>query len=138
MAWPERHLQVSQRGAATGEWDSDRMAQVVSNLVTNALKYSPKATPVRVELRTESDSVELAVHNEGPPIPLDVLPRLFEPLQRGTPQVDRASRSIGLGLYIVKHLVEAHGGTVAAHSEQGLGTTFTVRLPRTPGALAHH
>jgi PAS domain S-box-containing protein len=138
VAWPERHLQVSQRGCTTGEWDSDRMAQVVSNLVTNALKYSPQDTPVRVELRTESDSVELAVHNEGPPIPPDVLPRLFEPLQRGTPQVDRASRSIGLGLYIVKHLVEAHGGTVAAHSEQGLGTTFTVRLPRTPGALAHH
>ncbi|HZI04760.1 MAG TPA: ATP-binding protein, partial [Archangium sp.] len=138
VAWPERHLQVRQWGCATGEWDSDRMAQVVSNLVTNALKYSPQDTPVRVELRTESDSVELAVHNEGPPIPADVLPRLFEPLQRGTPQVDRASRSIGLGLYIVKHLVEAHGGTVAARSEQGLGTTFTVRLPRTPGALAHH
>ncbi|WP_375771944.1 ATP-binding protein [Archangium gephyra] len=138
VAWPERHLQVSQRGCATGEWDSDRMAQVLSNLVTNALKYSPKDTPVRVELSAGSDTVELSVHNDGPPIPPDVLPRLFEPLQRGTPQVDRASRSIGLGLYIVKHLVEAHGGTVAAHSEQGQGTTFTVRLPRLPGALAHH
>ncbi|WPB74331.1 ATP-binding protein [Archangium violaceum] len=73
---------------------------------------------------------------QGPPP--DLLPRLFEPLQRGTPQVDRASRSIGLGLYIVKHLVEAHGGTVAAQSGQGEGTAFTVRLPRSPGALAHH
>jgi signal transduction histidine kinase len=138
VAWPERHLQVRQRGCTTGEWDSDRMAQVVSNLVTNALKYSPMDTPVRVELRAEDDAVELSVHNDGPPIPPDVLPRLFEPLQRGTPQVDRASRSIGLGLYIVKHLVEAHGGTVGARSGQGQGTAFTVRLPRSPGALAHH
>jgi PAS domain S-box-containing protein len=138
VAWPERHLEVRQRGCTTGEWDSDRMAQVASNLVSNALKYSPAGTPVRVELRGESDTVELRVHNDGPPIPADLLPRLFEPLQRGTPQVDRASRSIGLGLYIVKHLVEAHGGTVAAQSEQGRGTTFTVRLPRSPGALTHH
>ncbi|HEX5754258.1 MAG TPA: GAF domain-containing sensor histidine kinase [Archangium sp.] len=138
VAWPERHLEVRQRGCTTGEWDADRMAQVASNLVTNALKYSPADTPVRVELRGESDGVELRVHNDGPPIPADLLPRLFEPLQRGTPQVDRASRSIGLGLYIVKHLVEAHGGTVAAQSGLGRGTTFTVRLPRSPGALTHH
>jgi signal transduction histidine kinase len=138
VAWPERDLRVHQQGNTSGEWDSDRIVQVVSNLVTNALKYSPKDTPVRVELRAGGDAVELAVHNEGPPIPPDLLPRLFEPLQRGTPQVDRASRSIGLGLYIVKHLVEAHGGTVAARSERGLGTTFTVRLPRSPGALVHH
>ncbi|WNG55954.1 GAF domain-containing protein [Archangium gephyra] len=138
VAWPERHLQVRQRGCTTGEWDSDRMAQVVSNLVTNALKYSPRDTPVRVELRGGDDTVELSVHNDGPPIPPDLLPRLFEPLQRGTPQMDRASRSIGLGLYIVKHLVEAHGGTVAAQSGQGGETVFTVRLPRSPGALAHH
>jgi PAS domain S-box-containing protein len=138
VAWPERHIQVRQQGHAWGEWDSDRMAQVVSNLVTNALKYSPPDTPVRVELRAEDESAVLSVHNEGPPIPPDVLSRLFEPLQRGTPQVDRASRSIGLGLYIVKHLVEAHGGTVSAQSSQDRGTTFTVWLPRSPGALVHH
>ncbi|AKJ01844.1 Chemotaxis protein methyltransferase CheR [Archangium gephyra] len=138
VAWPERHLEVRQRGCTRGDWDSDRMAQVVSNLVTNALKYSPMDTPVSVELRGGDEAVELWVHNDGPPIPPELLPRLFEPLQRGTLQADRASRSIGLGLYIVKHLVEAHGGTVAARSGQGRGTTFTVRLPRSPGALAHH
>ncbi|QRO01235.1 response regulator [Archangium violaceum] len=132
VAWPERRIEVSQRGNTWGEWDSDRMAQVVSNLVTNALKYSPTDTPVRVDLCAEGEAAVLSVHNEGAPIPPDLIPRLFEPLQRGAREMDRASRSIGLGLYIVKHLVEEHGGTVSAQSSQGRGTTFIVRLPREP------
>ncbi|WP_257455280.1 ATP-binding protein [Archangium lipolyticum] len=138
LAWPERHLEVRQQGSAWGEWDSDRMAQVVSNLVTNALKYSPADTPVSVELRAWDEELVLSVHNEGPPIPPHVLPRLFEPLQRGTAQMDRATRSIGLGLYIVKHLVEAHGGSVSASSTGSQGTTFTVRLPRDSRPSSRH
>ncbi|MFY0566873.1 ATP-binding protein [Archangium lansingense] len=138
MAWPERHIEVLQHGSTWGEWDVDRLAQVVSNLVTNALKYSPTDTPVHVDLRTEGEAAVLSVHNAGSPIPPDLIPRLFEPLQRGTREMDRASRSIGLGLYIVKHLVEAHGGTVSARSSQDEGTTLTVRLPRTPGTPTRH
>ncbi len=134
---PDRHIEVRQEGDAWGEWDSDRMAQVVTNLVSNALKYSPGETPVRVEVRGEDEAVVLSVHNQGDPIPADLLPRLFEPLRRGTLQMDRTTRSIGLGLYIVKHLVEAHGGTVSARSTEGRGTTFTVRLPRDSRVAVH-
>jgi signal transduction histidine kinase len=134
---PDRHIEVRQEGDAWGEWDSDRMAQVVTNLVSNALKYSPGETPVRVEVRGEDEAVVLSVHNQGDPIPANLLPRLFEPLRRGTLQMDRTTRSIGLGLYIVKHLVEAHGGTVSARSTEGRGTTFTVRLPRDSRVAVH-
>ncbi|HEX8440110.1 ATP-binding protein [Archangium sp.] len=137
VSWPDRHIEVRQQGDALGEWDSDRIAQVVSNLVSNALKYSPEKTPVRVEVRGEDEAVVLSVHNEGTPIPAALLPRLFEPLQRGTPQVDRTTRSIGLGLYIVKHLVDSHRGTVSVRSTAGRGTTFTVRLPRDSGGAVH-
>ncbi|MBZ4376401.1 PAS domain S-box protein [Corallococcus sp. AS-1-6] len=129
-AHPGRTLRVQARGDATGVWDSERMAQVVQNLVTNALKYSPEASPVQVTTRGEDGWVSLSVHNQGPPIPPQKLPGIFEPLKRATSEVDSTGRSVGLGLYIVKQLVEAHGGTVEVTSTLREGTTFTVRLPR--------
>jgi signal transduction histidine kinase len=74
--------------------------------------------------------VSISVHNQGAPIPPEKLSRLFQPLQRATGEVDKSGRSIGLGLYIVKQVVDAHGGTVAVESTAEKGTTFTVRLPR--------
>ena len=117
-------------GEGGGEWDGDRLAQVVTNLVTNALAYSPAGTPVRVETRGEDGTVLLRVHNTGKPIPPELLPRLFEPMTRGRAGGDAASRSIGLGLFIVANIVHAHGGTIEVRSEASEGTTFTVRLPR--------
>jgi PAS domain S-box-containing protein len=134
VAYPGRTVEVRQEGEARGEWDSDRIAQVVTNLVTNALKYSPEGTPVRVVTRAEGDWVSLCVQNEGAPIPSEKLPSLFEPLQRATATHDRSSRSIGLGLYIVKQLVRAHAGTIEVVSNEEAGTTFTVRLPLTETA----
>ncbi len=128
-----RELQVRLRGDGRGEWDPDRLGQVVQNLVTNALKYSPEGTPVRVETHPGDDSLTLSVHNEGAPIPPERLGTIFEPLQRATGDVDAAGRSIGLGLYIVKQVVAAHGGTVSVQSTFEAGTTFTVRLPRKRG-----
>ncbi len=130
----EREIQVSQNGDGRGQWDADRIAQVVSNLVTNALKYSPENTPVRVETVGSGERVVLRVHNEGEPIAADLLPRIFEPLRRGKRRASRSDRSIGLGLYIVRELVLAHGGTVDVSSTEAEGTTFTVSLPRTPPA----
>jgi sigma-B regulation protein RsbU (phosphoserine phosphatase) len=127
----ERDIQVSQTGDGRGQWDADRLAQVVSNLLTNALKYSPEKTPVRVETRGEEERVVLRVHNTGEPIAPDLLPRIFEPLRRGKRRSTRSDRSIGLGLYIVRELVLAHGGTVEVSSTEAEGTTFTVTLPRT-------
>jgi signal transduction histidine kinase len=81
--------------------------------------------------------VTLSVHNQGTPIPPERLARIFQPLQRGTEPVDKTSRSVGLGLYIVKAIVEAHRGGVTVTSTSEAGTTFTVRLPRVvPGDRA--
>ncbi len=128
----DRELRVRLRGDGRGEWDPDRLGQVVQNLVLNALKYSPRGTPVRIETHASDTGVTLSVHNEGPPIPPERLERIFQPLQRGTGEVDKAGRSIGLGLYIVKQVADAHGGTVSVESTAEAGTTFIVQLPRAP------
>jgi PAS domain S-box-containing protein len=129
-SFPERQVDVETQGDCRGEWDPDRMAQLLTNLLTNALKYSPEDTPVRVITRAEGDALVLQVHNRGEPIPPNKLPVLFEPLQRATAEVDRTGRSVGLGLYIVDQVVRAHGGRVDVTSSEAAGTTFTVRLPR--------
>ena len=129
-SYPDRDLRVQSSGDGDGEWDPDRIAQVVQNLVTNALKYSPKGSAVHVETRGEDGFVILTVHNQGPPILPDAFGRLFEPMTRATPGTDSASRSIGLGLYIVKHIVDAHQGTIEVTSNGSVGTMFTVRLPK--------
>lgn len=129
-SYPDRDLRVQSSGNGDGEWDPDRIAQVVQNLVTNALKYSPKGSAVHVETRGEDGFVILTVHNQGPPILPDTFGRLFEPMTRATPGTDSASRSIGLGLYIVKHIVDAHQGTIEVTSDGSVGTMFTVRLPK--------
>jgi phosphoserine phosphatase RsbU/P len=75
------------------------------------------------------DDVFLKVCNQGPPIPADVIPILFEPFRRGVAE-DRSPRGLGLGLYIAQQIVQAHTGTIGVESTAELGTTFTVRLPR--------
>jgi PAS domain S-box-containing protein len=133
--FPERDLVVTARGNGQGAWDADRMAQVVTNLASNALKYSPPNTLVSVRTRGDGDQVELEVHNRGTPIPPEALGRLFQPMQRASSQGDTTGRSVGLGLYIVERIVQAHGGTIDVKSTESEGTTFTVRLPRlAPGS----
>ncbi len=126
---PERTVHVAQQGEGRGTWDADRIAQVVSNLLSNALDYSPADTPVTVTTRGEAERVVIEVRNLGATIPADVMPRLFRPMQRGVP-TDGTRRSVGLGLYIVDQVVRAHGGHVDVHSDSEQGTVFTVRLPR--------
>ncbi|GHH01458.1 ATP-binding protein [Comamonas sp. JC664] len=130
MSHPERELRVESDGDAFGEWDPDRIAQMLSNLVGNALQYSPPGSRVTVRVHGEAPRVMLCVHNEGPPIPDDARERLFRPLQRARTGGANAGRSIGLGLFIVKHIVESHGGTVDMTSREDQGTTFIAWLPR--------
>lgn len=130
-SFPGRDLRVETEGDGRGVWDADRLDQVVTNLATNALKYSPVGTPVRVRVWPRGDSIGLEVHNQGPPIPLEAIGRLFEPMQRASSQPDRVGRSMGLGLFIVRLVVEAHAGSVSVESSAEAGTTFTVCLPRT-------
>lgn len=127
---PERDILVEHQGDGMGDWDPDRISQVVSNLVRNAIAYSPRDTPVRVEVRAMHDPVEIAVRNEGEPIGRDRIPKLFQPMRAAA--VLPGGRSIGLGLYIVDAIAKAHGGSVSVESSEREGTRFTVRLPRHP------
>lgn len=131
VSHPDRELRVEQHGDGQGAWDADRLAQLVSNLLGNALTYSPASSPVRVTTWGEPSDMVLEVHNTGAPIPAELLSRLFQPMQRGA-SGDSRSRSVGLGLYIVDQIVRAHGGGIAVKSLPDEGTTFTVRLPRGP------
>jgi PAS domain S-box-containing protein len=134
-AFPERELRFACSGDGQGSWDPDRLGQIVLNLVTNALSYSPPDTPVTVQTRPNSQPgwLVLEVHNLGDPIPPEVMPGLFQPFKRGRDRGRDSQRSIGLGLYIVRHLVEAHGGTIEIESRAGFGTSFRVHLPRGAG-----
>jgi PAS domain S-box-containing protein len=130
LAFPEREVRHQTSGDGHGAWDPGRLAQVITNLVINAIAYSPEGTIVQVLTRGEASTVSLEVHNQGQPIPADLLPVLFEPFRRGREVRNSSSGNIGLGLFIVHQLVHAHGGSIAVRSTDTEGTTFTVRLPR--------
>lgn len=111
----------------SGEWDRDRIAQALANLVTNAVKHSPDGARIRVRVTRDGASIAVVdVWNEGPPIPPGT--KLFEPFARGT----QAGEGLGLGLYITHEIVRAHGGSLSVRSDE-TGTTFTVRLPTLAG-----
>jgi signal transduction histidine kinase len=131
VAHPDRSIQIELDGRACGSWDPARMSQVASNLIGNAVTHGAKNEPVRVAVRDDEESVVLEVRNGGPAIPAELMPVLFEPFRRG-PGAEKGSRfaGLGLGLYIARHIVLAHGGTITARSSADEGTTFTVRLPR--------
>jgi signal transduction histidine kinase len=129
-AYPERTIVHEEEGFGSGEWDADRLGQVIHNLVTNALQHGPPDSAVRVTSRIDGDHATIEVHNLGKPIPEDLVPELFKPFRRGAAETHRRSGSIGLGLYIVEQIVLAHEGTVSVQSASGHGTTFSVKLPR--------
>jgi len=131
VSTPDQQLVVRHSGDATGEFDGERIAQAVGNLIGNALKFSPEEATVTVEVRGEADAVVLSVHNHGEPILAELLPHLFTPLQRGK-DTEKGVRSIGLGLYIVEQIMKSHGGEVRVTSTREAGTCFTLRLPRGP------
>jgi signal transduction histidine kinase len=107
--------------------DPDRMAQVVGNLVGNALKHGTPDTPVDVRVEDGGSDAVITVHNEGGPIPKELLPHVFEPFRRGA---DDGAPGVGLGLFIANSVVLAHHGSMEVRSEPGRGTTFIARLPK--------
>ena len=128
-AHPDRTVLFAAGGDTRGVWDRARLAQVVSNLIGNAVKYGKRDAAIGVQLDNEDDAVTLCVHNEGPAIAADLLPSIFEPFRRQQNAMARGE-GLGLGLYICREMIRAHGGEISVQSSDKAGTTFTVRLPR--------
>nr|WP_326535291.1 hybrid sensor histidine kinase/response regulator [Pseudorhodoferax sp.] len=135
-AWPDRPVALQATGDLAGEWDEDRLTQLLSNLVGNAQRHGD-GQPVQVVLDGgQAASVRLSVHNGGE-IPADVLPHIFDPFRSGRARAEDAAprragsrnEGLGLGLYIVREIVRAHGGQLQVESSAGR-TSFTVALPR--------
>lgn len=132
---PDSEVRFDVEGELHGRWDRTRLREVTSNLLGNATKYRAPGTPIQVAVRGESDHVVLTVHNHCAPIPAEMLPVLFDPFRYGD-TAQRGPKSYGLGLYISREIVVAHGGTIDVSSSREAGTTFTVRLPRGTAAFA--
>jgi phosphoserine phosphatase RsbU/P len=131
VSHPDHDLElVFGGGNVIADIDADRMAQVLGNLLSNAVSYSTTGSRIRVELCGDDTTVSLAVHNTGSTIPADRLGEIFEPMQQVSPGSRRSQRSVGLGLYIVASIVTSHQGTIVVASSERDGTTFTVRIPR--------
>jgi signal transduction histidine kinase len=110
--------------------DPTRLQQVAWNLLSNAVKFTPKGGRVCVELKRSDSDIEIVVQDNGQGITPEFLPHVFERFRQADSAITRSSTGLGLGLSIVRHLVELHGGSVKAESDgPGMGSTFTVRLP---------
>lgn len=117
-------------GDYTVRVDPDRLEQVVTNLIENAIKYSPESDRVDLRLSATAERIELAVRDYGIGLPAGGEASIFEPFERATNALERNLPGLGLGLYICRGIIERHGGTIRAHSDgDGKGTTLTVTLP---------
>ena len=110
-------------------FDAVRMGQVVDNLLSNAVKFSPSGSVIEVACGRVESGIEITVRDEGPGIPDDDLPKLFDPYRRATVRPTGGEKSTGLGLSIAKPIVDAHGGSLEVRTAVGEGTTFTILLP---------
>jgi signal transduction histidine kinase len=110
-----------------GDWDGPRLRRVLDNLLSNAIKYSPAGGEVVVTLAADGDSAVLRVRDQGLGIPAEDLPHIFERFRRARNAAEIVGT--GLGLSGARQLVEQHGGTIQVESQEGAGSTFTVRLP---------
>jgi signal transduction histidine kinase len=120
-------LVLEEGDEATVQGDRNRLERVFANLLDNAIKYSEEGAAVTVRLAREGGEAVVTVEDTGRGIADDALPRIWDRLYRADPS--RSRRGLGLGLSLVRAIVEAHGGSVAAASRTGRGSTFTVRLP---------
>jgi signal transduction histidine kinase len=122
-----------------GEWEAARLERMVANLLSNAIKYSPQGGEITVRLATEDDAAGgwavLTVSDQGLGIPPADLPHIFEGFHRAG-NVAGQIAGTGLGLASARQIVEQHGGTISVESQEGVGSTFTVRLPLDPAALS--
>jgi len=131
LSTPERQIVVDAAEETIVAGDAQRIQQCVENLIANAVQHSPHGAPVNVRVylqrRDERQWGCLEVQNEGPGIPVELLPRIFERFSAGP-----GSSGLGLGLYLAQRIAAAHGGELTADSPMGKGARFLLSLPRYP------
>lgn len=134
--FPEHQFVQTLSGDLELQADAARLRQALSNLLANAVQHGDNRSPITLSAVGEADAVVLKVGNAGEPIAADALPTIFEPLVRApnaaSQAQERSNTSLGLGLFIVREIVIAHGGTIEVQSSAEGGTVFSVRLPRAP------
>lgn len=131
--YPTRSIDVDARGSLDGEWDRERIMQVLTNLIGNALEHGASDTGVSVAVQGDAEQVIVEIHNRGAAIPPDQLKGLFNPMKKsesGAVGGNGPTGNLGLGLYIAERIVNAHKGEIVVESSEQDGTRFTVRLPR--------
>ena len=133
-----KRIEIDIVGNTEGAWDRPRMGQVFSNLIGNALQYSPADKAISVTVADQGEHVLISVHNQGEPIPLEKQKTIFESMTRGPNNggEEAGSTNLGLGLFIAHKIVSAHGGAITVASAKDTGTIFTVVLPRAGIATA--
>jgi phosphoserine phosphatase RsbU/P len=138
LTHPDRPLHVEVRGDVTGVWDRDRLYQLLTNLVRNAVAHGEPRTAIELRIDGGANDVLVEVTNRGRPIPPEMLPLIFEAFRRGRTAVRSRSQGLGLGLFIAQQIARSHGGSITVTSTETDGTTFRVRLPRSqaPDAAA--
>jgi PAS domain S-box-containing protein len=127
---PEREIRWKRPNDEHALVDADRLAQVITNLVGNALQHGDPSKPITIALTASDGVTSVAVHNAGPPIPAEMHTSIFDPFRRTTTSDVRSTKGLGLGLFIAHEIVVAHGGRIDVRSTVGDGTMFTVTLPR--------
>lgn len=134
MMHPDRPLRVDIRGDLTGVWDSDRIYQLLANLIGNAVQHGEPRSSIELRIEGGETEVVIEVANRGEPIPAAMLPVVFEAFRQG--RMDNPSRThgLGLGLFITQQVVRSHGGSIAVTSSKSAGTIVRVRLPRDAAA----
>jgi phosphoserine phosphatase RsbU/P len=133
---PDRPLRVDLVGDLVGVWDRDRMYQLLSNLVGNAVQHGAARSAIDVRINGEKTELLIEVANRGEPIPPTALPFIFNAFRQGRSTHTARKHGLGLGLFIGQQIARAHGGLISVTSSESDGTTFSVRLPRSAPAVA--
>src|SRR5262249_54276717 len=117
-----------------GRWDAGRLEQVLTNLISNAVRYSPAGSEIRIEIARAGTRAPLAVRDGGIGIPAHRLDQLSRPFFRAENAQRRRAGGLGLGLHIAREIVRRHGGSIRVESRENAGTTFTIDLPLDDGS----